>query len=491
MKFLALLLILPALLLAAPFVTVDSEVQSRVSGSDLIADRDGDGLDSSLVAKAFPGAVGFGADAVGGRGGTVYTVTNLSDSGAGSFRAAVEASGSRIVVFETSGIINLQSPLTISNPNITIAGQTSPGGILVTGHPTRIAAAEVIIRHMRFRVGSHETTVNGGTSNPDQHDALQIWGNGAGDASVSNIILDHVSVGWGIDENIEFAYNPANITIMNSLISEGLTNAGHSEGNHSMGMLVWNQQSPDTNLTLYNNFFAHNRDRNPEVQASTNGRTEVINNISFHPYGGIVMTSYDYTRINWIGNYARRGPQTNANAWEILHYGTQTPQQYVYVDGNRGLNDGHPNEWRVADDWDYTQQSNAWQRSTPWSMSTTPVTPVNPSSASWADNMVLSVGATIPSRDAIDQRAIDDFLASASSPTGSYVADVTYPTDFPTFTNPSPPTDSDNDGMADAWEASQGLNVGADDSATIEAGEVYTNIERYINGLADGSWSNS
>ena len=126
--------------------------------------------ETSIAVPAFPGAEGFGANTVGGRGGRVIKVTNLNDSGAGSLRAAVTASGPRIVVFEVSGIINLQSVLRINNPNITIAGQTSPGGILVTGNMTLIETSEVIVRHMRFRVGSH------GSGDKEQLDSLDIWG---------------------------------------------------------------------------------------------------------------------------------------------------------------------------------------------------------------------------------------------------------------------------------------------------------------------------
>src|SRR5690349_21777241 len=105
----------------------------------------------AMAAPAFPGAEGFGANATGGGGGRVIQATNLNDSGAGSLRAAVTASGARIVVFDVSGTINLASQLSITNPNITIAGQTSPGGILVTGYMTLINTSNVIVRHMRFR----------------------------------------------------------------------------------------------------------------------------------------------------------------------------------------------------------------------------------------------------------------------------------------------------------------------------------------------------
>ena len=448
--------------------------------------------ESALSIPAFPGALGFGADSTGGRGGDVIKVTNLNDSGAGSFRAAVEATGARIVVFETSGIINLQSDLSITNPNLTIAGETSPGGILITGYPTRFSTSDVIVRHIRFRVGSHQITSNGGNSDAEQHDAVQVWGSSS--REVSDIIFDHVSVGWGIDENFEFAYNPKNVTVQNSIISEGLTNAGHPKGSHGKGMLVWNKYSPDTRITIYNNFFGHNQDRNPEINTPANGttiRAEVVNNIAFNWFGGIVMTSYTTTPINYIGNYARKGPSSNASAWEALHYASSgyTPGPYVYMNGNRGLNDdvSGVTEWRIAAGWRYSLQDEIWRRSTPWDMSTTPMVATVPSSAGWANEMVTSVGATVPVRDHVDQRVVDDFLASETSPQGSYLADVAYPADFPSFTDTPAPTDGDNDGMADSWETVNGMNTSANDSAADDDGDGYTNIEEYLHFLAAGS----
>lgn len=444
----------------------------------------------ALSLPAFPGAQGFGADSVGGRGGEVLKVTNLKDSGVGSFRAAVEANGARIIVFDVSGIINLQSDLVISNSNLTIAGESSPGGILITGYPTRFSASDIIVRHLRFRVGSHQITSNGGASDPEQHDAVQIWGSSA--STVSDIIFDHVSVGWGIDENFEFAYNPQNITIQNCLISEGLTNAGHPKGSHGKGMLIWNKYSPDINISIYNNFFAHNQDRNPEINTPENGvtiRAEVVNNVAFNWYGGIVMTSQGSTPINYIGNYARKGPSSNDSAWEVLHYASSyTPGSYVYMNGNRGLNDSLQGvtEWRAAAGWRYSLQDEVWRKLVPWDMSSTPLNATIPASANWANEMVQAVGATVPVRDKVDQRAIDDFLASEVTPQGSYLSDVSYPADFPVFATPPPPQDLDNDGMADTWELANGLNSSINDSAGDKDGDGYTNIEEYLHFLARG-----
>lgn len=449
--------------------------------------------------SAFPGAYGFGALSVGGRSGTIYQVSNLNDSGSGSFREACEASGPRLVLFNVSGLINLQSALTVTNPYLTIAGQTSPGGILITGWPFRTNAHNMTIRHMRFRVGSQETTFHGGTADPDTQDAFQIWGpdTAAPHNSSHDIILDHCSIGWGIDECLDLAFNPYNITIQKTIVSEGFTAAGHSEGDHSKGLFVWNKFSPDITLTLYDNFVAHCRARTPEITgAGTHtARVEVIGNINFNYDGGIGQTSKDAIHINWIATYSRRGPGTNVSQhWEMLHIPelTVTPDNNVYVLDNRGLNDTVPPvpiEWRVGDSFGATLASEDWRAFSPWTMSAQPPPLQAEPTALSSNAKAITLGATVPVIDFVDQRAMDDFVASETTPTGSYVADVAYPGGFPVYATPSPPTDTNGDGIPDAYETSKGFTIG-----TMVPGDNapsgYTWIEEYFNDLADGSYSN-
>ncbi len=441
---------------------------------------------------AFPGAEGFGAEAVGGRGGSVVKVTTLADSGPGSFREAVSGCGTtparRIVVFEVSGIINLESGLLIDCSYLTIAGQTSPGGILVTGYQTTLNAHEVIIQHMRFRVGSHRIADG---ANPETLDSFDIWGNAQGHMQndAYNIIIDHSSISWGVDENFSFAYNPRNITVQWSIISEGLSRAGHPKGEHSKGMLVWGKFSPDLTLSLHHNYFAHNYARNPMINGP-NGDSplvDVANNVVYSWFGGAIQVSTDHVRTNWRHSYARRGPRSNANAYEVAHGAgnfANDPQPVAYVEGNIGTHrlDQTADDWAVAIGWQYILQDQAWRRTTPW-----PVPPVTimPMTEAVADCILTGVGATAPVRDSVDTRVVADFAAG----TGDIIDNVTFPDDFPVFATPTPPVDSDNDGMPDDWENSQGLNNTLDDSAQDQDGDGYTNIEEYLHHLSARSYT--
>ncbi len=438
---------------------------------------------SVAAVTAFPGAEGFGANTIGGRGGTVMKVTNLNDSGAGSLRACVEASGPRICVFETSGIINLASQLTISNPYITIAGQTSPGGILVTGYMTLINASEVIVRHMRFRVGSHRIASG---ADPETLDSLDIWGPDTGSTYTENVIVDHCSVGWGVDENFSTAYRIRKVTISWNLVHEGLTNAGHPKGQHSKGLFVWAKFSPNATVTLHHNFLAHNYDRNPLVNTGDATQVvDVVNNVTYNPFGGYAMGSDIDTgeaglRVNWRHNYVKRGPDTNSSLYEIYHEafgGSPTP--LIYVKGNIGVSRTAQggSEWTVAESWQDILQDTAWQKTTPW-----PAPPVTTTTmtSTYAATVVANAGATKPSRDTVDAQMATYF----TNATGTYRTNVSYPTDFPTYSTPSAPTDTDGDGMPDSWETSKGLNNSSNDSASDRDSDGYTNIEEYINYMA-------
>lgn len=186
---------------------------------------------------AFPTAEGYGKYTVGGRGGTVYEVTNLNDSGVGSLRAAVEASGPRTVVFRVSGTINLTKNLQINNPNITIAGQTAPGdGICLKKYPLIIAANQVIIRYLRVRLGGESG---------DDSDAVS-------GRFVSNVILDHISASWSVDETMS-VYHCENITIQWCLIAESMYNSNHVKGAHGFAG-IWGSN----NSSYHHNLLAHN-----------------------------------------------------------------------------------------------------------------------------------------------------------------------------------------------------------------------------------------
>ena len=209
---------------------------------------------------AFPGAEGYGKYTAGGRGGKVYEVTNLNDFGKGSLRAAVEAEGSRTVVFRVSGTIDLKSNLTIRNPYITIAGQTAPGdGICIKRYPLSIGADEVIIRYIRVRLGD-ESGVDA--------DAISSRYN-------KNLIIDHVSASWSVDETMSIYHNE-NVTVQWCLIAESLYQSNHIKGHHGFGGIWGSNYS-----TYHHNLLAHHSSRNPRF-ASGCGNTDYRNNVLYN-----------------------------------------------------------------------------------------------------------------------------------------------------------------------------------------------------------------
>lgn len=434
---------------------------------------------SSHALPSFPGAEGFGANSVGGRGGTVIKVTNLNDSGDGSFRAAVEASGPRIVVFDVSGIINLQSDLTIYNSSITIAGQTSPGGILVTGRTVAINTHDVIVQYMRFRVGSHRI-LDG--ADPEYLDSLDIFGKNWGPNTAYNIIIDHCSISWGVDETCTITGGVINTTLQWSIISEGLAYAGHPKGEHSKGLMVSGKYRYDNSVSLHHNYIAHNTDRNPLLYSPEDAYNNItvvdaVNNVSYNWKGALSPMGGEICRINWVHNYAKPGLNSHPWSYEVTHYAESltVPRQLIYVQGNVGssrLTQDAP-QWNVG--WYYYNElaPTTWQKTLPWDV---PSVMTNEMSYYYALDMLQKVGATKPVRDSVDERVVADFAAG----TGMIIDNVTYPDDFPAFENLPAPPDTDNDGMPDAWEAARGLSVGINDSAGDDDNDGYTNIEEYL-----------
>lgn len=439
--------------------------------------------EGAFAIPAFPGAEGFGANSVGGRGGKVIKVTNLNDSGPGSLRAAVATAGPRIVVFSVSGIINLASDLNITSPYITIAGQTSPGGILITGRPTLINTHDVVVQHIRFRIGVHSA------ANPETQDALKIYGGDRPDwfkNPAYNIIIDHCSISWAIDENFDIGVGATDTTIQWTIISEGLNNAGHPKGKHSKGFLMDTKNSFNTpKVSLHHSYLAHNADRNPMMGGTNPGLLDAVNNVVYNFYGSLPMISWaNEGMVNWNNNYVKAGPDSNATSYEATIYPSTLVKPLVYSKGNIGTRrlSQSADEWSVGNQW-YNQLADIGYRTlTPW-----PAPPVKTTVMSQeVANCVLSaVGATAPSRDSVDARVIADF----ANKSGRIPDNVIFPTDFPTFPNPAPELDSDNDGMPDSWEASNGLNPNVDDSAADRNGDGYTNIEEYLHHLSSRSYA--
>ena len=218
------------------------------------------GLNACAQQLAFPTAEGYGKYTVGGRGGEVYEVTNIKDSGEGSLRSAIEAKGPRTVVFKVSGTIKLESDLRIENPNITIAGQTAPGdGITLRGRPLLIDADEVIIRYIRVRLGDESG---------DETDAIS-------SRYTNNLILDHVSASWSIDETMSI-YHGKNVTVQWCIIAESLYKSNHQKGNHGFGGIWGSDYS-----TYHHNLIANHSNRNPRF-ASGCGNVDYRNNVIYN-----------------------------------------------------------------------------------------------------------------------------------------------------------------------------------------------------------------
>ena len=452
---------------------------------------------------AFPGAEGGGMYSFGGRGGKVLVVTSLEDSGPGTFRWACEQGGARIIVFNVAGIINLESPVSIRAPYVTIAGQTAPGdGVCIAGESVWIDTHDVVIRHMRFRRG--ETYVG------RRDDAL--GGNGVG-----NIMIDHVSASWGLDENISMYRHvyetddgrrlklpTVNITIQNTISSEALDTYNHSFGSTIGGL----------NSTFARNLWASNISRNPSI--GMYGSFNLINSVMFNWWNRSVDGGDHRSKYNIINNYFKPGPITPKDK-PISH-------RFLKPEGDRGRKDklilgkayvngniaeGYPKVSK--DNWnggvqienlpDAGKYEDELRVNKPFDMNPVTIMPAKKAYEFVLDN----AGATIPKRDVVDQRIVeqvrtgkiqyrDDGKTGVGSeyinrrlPEDSYkkgiITHISQVGGYPEYRG-EPYQDSDSDGMPDAWEEKYGLNPNDPSDANGDlSGDGYTNIEKYINGI--------
>jgi hypothetical protein len=419
---------------------------------------------------AFPGAQGFGTNTPGGRGGRIIKVTNRNNSGSGSFRAAVEASGARIVVFETGGTITLTSSLNIKNPYLTIAGQTAPGdGICIKGRPINIMAHDVVIRGIRYRLGADA----GGGENGILLDG--------GSDEVYNIVIDHCSLSWATDENLSTYRNVHDISISWNIISEGINNY-----HHGMGLLIGHANGHEgygANVSVHHNLFAHNEARQPLFQ--TDNRVEIINNLIYN-YDNKAISAEDDSGetvfADIVGNYVKAGLDTGGKKglW------CNTDAGSIYLKGNIGP--GRPTD--TGDEWNFTDDSNCREADNKSVVSVVRSTqnPIAVQSPTQAYESVLdTAGAISPYRDPVDSRIISD-VRNGTGRTINHENDVG---GFPNLKTGTAPSDSDNDGIPNSWETSHGLNPNnSADGNGDRNGDGYTNIEEYINGLISQPGSN-
>ena len=407
---------------------------------------------------AFPGAEGFGRYATGGRGGEIYHVTNLNDSGEGSLRDAV-SQPNRIVVFDVSGVIRLNSVLVFSG-NLTVLGQTAPGeGIQVYGNRVSFSgASNLIVRYMRFRQGKLGS---------DQVDACGI-------ANGTNMIFDHLSVFWGTDECFSINWDkkgtePATITIQNSIIGQGLQP-------HSAGGLI--QPAEKGGVTLYRNLYIDNKTRNPKVK----GLNQFVNNVVYNwGNGGCYLMGGESEGPSWAdieSNYFICGPWEKSSP---LSSGNENFQFY----GKDNMLDNNVDG--VLNGEEFTGDGGGKRVDNLNSFTNLPEAHpaiANKMSAQEALYWIIdSVGASLPARDEVDLFAIEELTSFGTKGTANGYSDERQMPHKGTgiLNGGKKPLDTDNDGIPDEWEDTHGLDKNNPTDAAAIASNKYANIENYVN----------
>lgn len=470
---------------------------------------------------AFEGASGGGSFTTGGRGGMVYVVTSLDDANVdggklpeeGTFRDAVNGDN-RIIVFAISGVIHLKCPLTISHQNISILGQTAPGGgICLADYPIKIEkVSNILVQFMRFRMGDAKLSAE----QADGADALSV-------NDCQNVLIDHCSMSWSTDECCS-CYGNENFTLQYCFITESLRQSKHDKGNHGYGG-IWGGK----NASFHHNLLAHHDSRNPRFDHDYVNNTVVtpvdfINNVVFNwgknpAYGGegSSMTG-NQRQYNFVANYYKPGSATGSSAkTRFLEPWTKTcsnctdaasgaypadgsvvPGKF-YVTGNVLYNNANVN----ADNWKgvipqggNTDSEKARCKSEERFNFTYAV--VNEQTAEDAYTTVLAKAGCSLSRDAIDARIVTEVKGEAlhgdytytgsksetkgiiDTPTDVSGGDGTDPWGIYTSTTI---TDTDEDGIPDAWEDANGLDKNVDDSYLRTLSAPYMNIEVYAHDL--------
>ncbi|MGA2678673.1 MAG: pectate lyase [Sedimentisphaerales bacterium] len=429
-------------------------------------------VDNALAVDAFPGAEGSGRFATGGRGGAVYEVTNLSNSGAGSIVDAV-SQANRTIVFRVSGTIPLGSVVLEPKSNITIAGQTAPGdGICLKGRiHIKNNAHDIIIRYIRVRVDAGAANSAG--------DAIDI-------DSGYNIIIDHVTASYARDETISCQENSDNVTVQWCIMSEALTFESHSYGSLIRGQ--YGQQK-----TYHHNLYAHNQGRNPRpgnylaIGTDPEGlHFDFRNNVTYNWLGSVSGYNDDgpgfVSRYNFIGNDFIRGPESGSGGYAFRESSTDANGYFADNAKDDVVPTGWPGQWFLVNlNPDYFTSVDLINRYR--ASSEVPMEPVTTTSAAQAKIDVLAdAGASYPRRDIIDTRIVNDVLKK----TGHSIVDTNSQPEggWPTLNSLPALTDSDHDGISDIWEISHGLNPNdANDGNGYTLNTDYTNLEVYLDWL--------
>jgi len=452
------------------------------------------GRSASAQNIAFPGAEGFGKYTSGGRAGKVIYVTNLNDSGAGSFREAVGAKFPRIVLFAVSGTIHLESPLFINKDNITIAGQSAPGdGICLADYPVSIKANNVILRYIRFRMGDKNQN-KGKIDGAGSDDALS----GGGDRK--NIIVDHCTMSWSTDEAFSI-YAGDSTTLQWNIISEPLNYSYHFETgdtdfeHHGFGG-IWG----GAHLSAHHNLFAHCTSRTPRFEGNRHIPQEFVdfrNNVIYN-WGINNVYAGEGGNYNVVNNYYKFGPNTN----EKVKYSVANPYRTEkipfgkwfiagnFIDGSAAI---------TADNWKGVSMNNGTEadKALAKMKAAFPSNEIKVQSPSEAYQKVLiHAGASLPLRDSVDERIIKEVKNRSGKiidVQGGYPHGTSYEVSakaWPVLKSKPAPKDTDADGMPDDWETKNKLNANdSADGSKYSLSKSYTNVEVYLNSL-DTSFAN-
>lgn len=465
---------------------------------------------------AFPGAEGHGRYTSGGRGGAVYHVTNLEDDKDnppyGSLRYCLNKSGARTIVFDVAGTIFLDDYLDIKQGNVTIAGQTAPGeGICIAGYPVRISSSNVIMRFIRVRMG-------------DLH--LEVEDDALGGRAISNVIVDHCSCSWSIDECVSF-YGDKNFTMQWCIISESLRYSNHQKGGHGYGG-IWGGPS----ASFHHNLLAHHSSRSPRLghdyQVPEVDNVDLRNNVIYN-YGAVVGAyGAEGMNANIINCYYKPGPSTktgstrrsmimgiNPNDPKADNYDPNRPKWGEYfISGNwcSSRSDIYATPTDAyeracsQDNWNYgiynsisasitAAEKKAMRRSQPLDAGL-----VTTHSAQNAFEKVLATAGCSLDRDIIDERIVKETREGKATFKGnvSKVGGIIdsqndlkpsgAPADWsawPSLEGGEKPKDTDQDGMPDEWEEAQGLNPKYPLDRNNKHASGYTYLEVYINSLVE------
>lgn len=352
----------------------------------------------AFAIPVLPGLYGFGVDTAAGRGGKVYRVSNLADSGAGSLRECIDGTGARVCVFEVSGTIHLKSNLEIKSPFITVAGQTSPGyGVLIRGAGIRISASDVLLQHLRIRVGD---SVDGPPF--DNRDALLVESG----TSIRNIVIVNCSFSWATDEVVSAYWGFDGVTFYRNIISEALHDSYHPKGMHGMGFIVGAERAGS--ISIIENLFAHNVYRNPLLRAS---KVLLSKNVVYN--SGWYATNIDGAShaqdAAIVNNFYISGPAEFASKDGEIGIGTNVPVMTgssIYIKDNKGKRFG-------VDDSSGVVFGNNQTRSV---LTTRPSQELaqfigTPEDSSTIELRITSTAGAFPAfRDTVDSRVVEETL---------------------------------------------------------------------------------